>query len=165
MIAEHILQIDWQQLLIPDSSILEMVARGTATYLGLFAILRIFRRPTGQLGIADLLLITVLADAAQNSMGGSYESVSSGFALIATIVFWDRLIDHLSYRYAWFTPIAEPPPAILIKQGKVNRAALRKHKITDEDLLTHLRQGGADSADQVRLCLLESDGRISVLMQ
>lgn len=97
--------------MIPDSSVAEMVLRGTLTYWFLFLILRLFRRPTGQLGIADVLLITILADASQNAMGGSYESISSGFVLIATIVFWDRPIDHLAYRYRWFTPVAEPPPA------------------------------------------------------
>ncbi|WP_411887718.1 DUF421 domain-containing protein [Hydrocarboniphaga effusa] len=160
---DHLAAVDWGQLLVPDSSIAEMVVRGTLTYLFLFVILRAFRRPTGQLGIADVLLITILADAAQNAMGGSYESISSGFTLIATIVFWDRLIDYLSWRYSWFTPLADPPPAVLIKDGKVDRAALRRFKISDEDLLTHLRQGAAERPDDVRLCLLESDGRISVL--
>lgn len=159
----ELLHLDWKQLFVPDSGIAEMVVRGTVTYLGLFVMLRIFRRPTGQLSIADVLLITILADAAQNAMGGSYESVTSGFVLIGTIVFWDRTIDYLSYRYSWFTPIAEPPPTVLIKDGKVDRAALRKQRISDDDLLTHLRQQGVETPQEARLCLLESDGRISVL--
>ena len=162
---EKIVSVDWQALMIPDSSVAEMVLRGSLTYWLLFLILRVFRRPTGQLSIADVLLITILADASQNAMGGSYVSISSGFVLIATIVFWDRMIDHLAYRYNWFTPIAEPQPVVLIRNGQVRWDALRKHKISDEDLLSHLREQGAESPADVRLCLLESDGRISVLKQ
>lgn len=160
---EKIISVDWPALMIPDSSVAEMVLRGTLTYWFLFLILRLFRRPTGQLGIADVLLITILADASQNAMGGSYESISSGFVLIATIVFWDRMIDHLAYRYRCFTPLAQPPPVVLIRNGHVRQDALRKHKISDEELLSHLREQGAETPAEVKLCLLESDGRISVL--
>ncbi|WP_374679722.1 hypothetical protein [Hydrocarboniphaga effusa] len=100
---DKLLALNWSSLLTPDSSVAEMVVRGTLTYLFLFVLLRVFRRPTGQLGIADVLLITILADAAQNAMGGTYNSVTSGFVLIGTIVFWDRLIDYLAYRYRWFS--------------------------------------------------------------
>ncbi|EIT67667.1 hypothetical protein WQQ_41020 [Hydrocarboniphaga effusa AP103] len=160
---EKIISVDWQTLMIPDSSVAEMVLRGTLTYWFLFLILRLFRRPTGQLGIADVLLITILADASQNAMGGTYESIASGFVLIATIVFWDRLIDHLAYRYHWFTPVAQPPPVVLIRNGHVQQDSLRRQKISDEELLSHLREQGIEDPSEARLCLLESDGRISVL--
>jgi uncharacterized membrane protein YcaP (DUF421 family) len=160
---DKLLSLNWTELFVPDSSIAEMMLRGTVTYLGLFVILRLLRRPAGQLGMADILLITVLADAAQNAMGGSYESISSGFALIGTIVFWDRLIDSLAYRYPRFARLVEPPPAVLIENGMLRRAAMKKHRISNEELLAHLRLHGVDDPLQVKRCLLEGDGNISVL--
>jgi uncharacterized membrane protein YcaP (DUF421 family) len=155
--------VDVQKMFSLDVSVLEMFGRGTLTYLGIFVILRMFRRPTGQLSVADVLLITIIADAAQNSMAGEYASVSSGFVLIGTIVFWDRLIDHLSYRYAWFAKVATPRPVPLIRDGVPIRPALEAQEISDDDLLSHLRQHGVELPDQARLCMLESDGKISVL--
>lgn len=160
---DALLRVDVMKMLVPDVALLEMVVRGSLVYLGIFVVLRVFRRPTGQLGIADVLLITIIADAAQNAMAGGYESTTSGLVLICTIVFWDRLIDHLAYRYEWFGRLAEPPPAPLVRDGVPIRAALEKHKISENDLLSHLREHGVEDPRQVRLCILETDGKISVL--
>lgn len=164
MDLNHLLfEFDPRSMLMPDVAVLEMFLRGTLIYLGIFVILRIFRRPTGQLSVADVLLITIIADAAQNAMAGGYESVGSGLVLIGTIVFWDRLIDDLAHRYPAFARIAEPPPVALVREGKTDQAALDKHKISDQDLQSHLRQHGIESAADARLCVLESDGKISVI--
>ena len=57
-------------------------------YVGMFALLRIFRRQAGAVGIADLLVIVVIADAAQNGMAGESKSVTEALLLIATIILW-----------------------------------------------------------------------------
>jgi len=49
----------------------------------------ILKRQTGTLGMTDLLLITLLADASQNVMAGDYKSIPDGFVLVATIIFWN----------------------------------------------------------------------------
>ena len=54
---------------------LELVVRGTAMYWFLFVLFRVvLRRDTGSLAIADVLLLVIIADAAQNAMSGSYQS-------------------------------------------------------------------------------------------
>ena len=63
-------KIDWQSMFVPTESVLEVIIRGTIMYVGMFALLRIFRRQAGAIGIADLLVIVVIADAAQNGMAG-----------------------------------------------------------------------------------------------
>lgn len=99
--------MDWGTMLLPDVPVVETVVRGSAIYLGLFVILRILRRPTGQLSVADILLITILAAASQNGMVGTYESVGSALILILTIVAWDQIIDWLSYQSKFLATILE----------------------------------------------------------
>ena len=58
--------------------VLELVIRGTAVYWFLFLVFRfIIRRDIGALGIADVLLLVILADAAQNAMAGEYSTISA----------------------------------------------------------------------------------------
>ena len=57
------LELDWQRMFVPSQPILETIIRGSATYLSLFALLRLFRRQTGSLGPADLLVLLLIADA------------------------------------------------------------------------------------------------------
>jgi uncharacterized membrane protein YcaP (DUF421 family) len=162
---DALLSMDLRHLFVPDVSLLEIMLRGTLIYLGLFMLLRLTRRPTGQLGIADVLLITLLADASQNAMGGSYESITSGAILVLTIVAWDQLIDHLSYRWPAFARLTEPPPVLLVKNGRMLPGNLRRHKISEQELASHLRQHGIDRLSDVGRCRLENDGSISVLQR
>jgi uncharacterized membrane protein YcaP (DUF421 family) len=63
--------VDWGSVFLPDASFLEIIVRGSIMYLALFIMLRIvLKRQAGTLGMTDLLLITLLADASQNAMAG-----------------------------------------------------------------------------------------------
>ena len=79
--------IEWTELLIPTHSLAEIVLRGTVMYLALFAILRfVMVRQSSTIGIADILVIVVIADAAQNGFAKEYKSVTEGVLLVLTIV-------------------------------------------------------------------------------
>ena len=79
--------VDWHSVFVPSIGILEVMLRGTIMYLALFAILRfIGRRQAGHFGPADLLVIVLIADAAQNGLGKDYQSVTEGIVLVLTIV-------------------------------------------------------------------------------
>jgi uncharacterized membrane protein YcaP (DUF421 family) len=71
--------------------------RGSTVYLTLFFLLRIvLRRESGGMGITDLLVIVLLADAVQNAMAGDYHSVPDGLLLGATLIFWSFALDWLT---------------------------------------------------------------------
>jgi len=62
--------VDWHAMFVPAIGLAEVVLRGSIMYLALFAILRfIGRRQAGHFGPADLLVIVLIADAAQNCIG------------------------------------------------------------------------------------------------
>ena len=81
------MDVDWGRLLLPDTPLLEIFIRGTLTYLVLFAILGLtLNRSSSSIGMTDLLVIVLIADAAQNAMGDDYTSWTHGLFLILTIV-------------------------------------------------------------------------------
>ncbi|HET7288501.1 MAG TPA: hypothetical protein VFI71_13565, partial [Pyrinomonadaceae bacterium] len=100
--------IDWEAVFWPSGSLLEIILRGTLVYLFLFVVLRFLRRSAGAIGISDLLVVVVIADAAQNAMGADYRSVTEGFVLVATIVTWDFFFDWLAFRFPSLRPILRP---------------------------------------------------------
>ena len=95
--------VDWSSVFLPDAPFLEIIVRGSVMYLALFIMLRIvLKRQAGTLGMTDLLLITLLADASQNAMAGEYKSLPDGVVLVATIIFWNYLFDWLTVKSEWF---------------------------------------------------------------
>ena len=73
------LSVDWKSVFVPAIGIAEIIVRGSIMYLGLFAIMRfIGRHQAGHFGPADLLVIVLIADAAQNGLGKEYGSITEG---------------------------------------------------------------------------------------
>src|SRR5688572_33488135 len=119
--------IDWQALFGLSVSPWELVIRGTAVYWFLVLIFRlILRRDAGSVGMADILLLVIIADAAQNAMAGEYRSITDGLILISTIVAWNKLIDVLSFRYPKARALFEPRELPLIRDGRIFWKNLRR---------------------------------------
>jgi uncharacterized membrane protein YcaP (DUF421 family) len=157
-------QIDWSSIFAPDTPFLEIIVRGTVMYLSLIVLLRIvLKRQTGSLGMTDLLLITLLADASQNAMAGEYKSLPDGIVLVATIIFWNYAFDWLSAKSEWFERLIEPAPLPLVKHGKLLRQNMRRELITEAELCGKLREQGVEDLSQVKQANIESDGQISVI--
>ena len=54
-------------------------------------------------------------------------------------------------------------PAILIRNGKLQQAAMRKNRYTLDELLEQLRGQGCLSVEEVQYAVLENSGQLSVL--
>ncbi|PTU31560.1 DUF421 domain-containing protein [Stenotrophobium rhamnosiphilum] len=160
---EHIFGIDWHALFVPNTTLAEVIIRGTLIYLLLFFLMRFMRREAGQIGIADVLVVVVIADAAQNGMAGPYNSITEGVVLILTITFWDYALDWLGYHVPVFGRLIHPKPLPLIKDGRMLLRNMRRELITQEELQSRLREEGVEHMHEVKNCYMEGDGRISVI--
>jgi len=155
--------VDWHAIFVPSGSLLELVVRGSLMYLLILAAFRVFRRDAGSMGISDLLVVVLVADAAQNGMAGEYKSLTEGAVLVATIFAWNYSLDWLAYHSRFVYWLLHPPPLLLVNHGRLQHRNLRSQMITRDDLFEQLREQGVDDVSEVKACWLESDGRLSVL--
>jgi uncharacterized membrane protein YcaP (DUF421 family) len=152
-----------QSLFAPELP-LEMLVRGTAMYWFLFALFRfVIRRRMGSVGMADILIVVIVADAAQNAMSGTYTSVGDGVILVGTLIGWTVLNDWLTYRFAAMERLLEPPPLLLVRDGRVLRRNLRAELMTETELLGKLREQGVGELRDVARAYIETSGEISVI--
>jgi uncharacterized membrane protein YcaP (DUF421 family) len=156
--------VEWSELLIPTHSVAEILLRGTVMYLALFLILRFLMvRQSSTIGIADILVVVVIADAAQNAFAKEYKSITEGVLLVLTIVFWNTLLNWLSYRFKTFERLLAPAPLTLIENGRFDRRNMRKEFITEEELRSQIRQQGVSDPTEIKRACLEANGEISVI--
>lgn len=155
--------MDWHSIFSPSTPLLEIVLRGTIVYLFLFVVLRVMRHQAGAINITDLLLVVLIADAAQNAMGADYKSITEGVILVATIAAWDYALDWLSFRFPRLQRLIQPPPLPLIQNGMMLRRNMRRELISEDELLAQLRENGVESISKVKNCWLEGDGKLSVI--
>lgn len=156
--------IDLHKMFAIDTPLLEIFVRGTVMYLGLFVLMRVLvKRSAGTLSLSDLLVVVLIADAAQNGMAADYKSITNGLVLCATILFWSQVLDWLSFHSKFIAKLLEPPALPLVENGQMQRHNMRRELITEEELLSQLRQQGVDDLALVRKACIESDGHISVI--
>lgn len=158
------LPLDWSKIFLPDTPVLEIIARGSVMYLGLFCLLRlILTRQVGSLGLTDLLVIVLIADAAQNGMAAHYTSLIDGLLLVSTLIFWNFIMEWLGFHSPTFENFIHPQPLTLVQNGRMLKKNMQKELITEDDLMNQLRLEGVEKISQVKKACLEGDGKISVI--
>jgi uncharacterized membrane protein YcaP (DUF421 family) len=156
--------MDWSELFGLSVSPWELVIRGSAMYLFLFLLFRVVvKRRVGAVGMGDILVLVIVADAAQNGMAGEYRSITDAFILVGTIIGWNTLVDWLTYRWPRLQKILEPPPLLLVDDGRVLWRHLRYELMSEQDLKTKLREHGVTDPRQVAKAFMEADGQVTVI--
>ena len=142
----------------------ELVLRSIVVYAFLLMLLRMTgKRQVGQLAPFDLVLLLILSNAVQNSMNAGDNSLLGGLISAATLVGLNVLIGLATFSSKKLEALVEGKPEILIHNGNVDAAVLRRAQITNHDLDAALRQAGCVGPHQVRLATLENNGAISVI--
>ncbi len=142
----------------------EFVIRAFLVYGFLLLVLRLTgKRQVGQLSTFDLVLLLVLSNAVQNSMNGGDNSVAGGFVLVLTLVALNALVSWLAFRSKKVARIIEGRPCILVHDGVPLEAALDREQISRHELMAAIRQVGLTEIEEVRVAILESNGRINVI--
>ncbi len=156
--------IDWAGMFMPARSILEMVARATTMYFAIVVLLKlVVKRQTGGVGRTDILVIVLIAEVAGPGFTADYVSVVEGVVLVATILFWSYAVEWLTHRFPQFERFFQPPPLLLIENGRMLPRNMRTELITKDELMAHLREEGIGDIAEVEQACMESDGMISVI--
>jgi uncharacterized membrane protein YcaP (DUF421 family) len=156
--------LDFSDLFQITVSPVEIIVRGTVIYWFLFLLFRfVLRRDVGSVGIADVLLLVLIADASQNAMAGGYESVTDGVILVATIAFWNYFLDWASYHSSAVRKFVEPQPLLVIRNGQLMRRNMRRELLGKDELMAQLREQGIEDFSEVKEARMEGDGQISVI--
>ncbi|ERG63840.1 hypothetical protein L332_05060 [Agrococcus pavilionensis RW1] len=155
---------DWGEVFGLTVPVLEIVARGSVMFLALTVLLRVVgQREAGGLGITDILIVVLVADAAGAGMRGEAGSIGDSLVLVGTILFWSVALDALGYRWPALGRLLKARPKPLIEDGRLNRRALRREFMSRDELESQLRLHGLTDISQVKRAWLEPNGMVSVL--
>lgn len=155
---------DWNAVFVPDVPLMETFLRGTITFLTLMAMVRLAgQRETGGLGLTDVFLVVLVAQAVQPGLVGGGGSVVDGALLAATVILWSLVLDALAYRSPFLARVIKAQPKLLVEEGRLCRGAMRRELMPTSELMTQLRLHGIEDISQVERTFLEPNGMISVV--
>lgn len=142
----------------------EFIVRAVIVYVFLLILIRITgKRQVGQLAPFDLILLLVLSNAVQNAMNGGDNSVGAGLISAVTLVLLNYAVGMATYRSKALEAIIEGRPEVLIHNGTLFPAVMKRAKLTHHELNAALRQAGCASINEVHTAVLENNGALSVV--
>lgn len=134
-------------------------------YILLSLSLRIMgKRQVGELEVSDLISTLLLSEIAALPVADPEIPLLYAVIPLLFILSLELLITCLKNRFSCFKRIFEPKTATLIQNGKIDQAALKKIRISIDELMGELRLRGVDDPADVSLGTIEQNGRLSVLL-
>ncbi len=151
-------------VLLLETPLWEIIARGTAVYVALTVVIRLIpKRQTGDLSDNDMIALVIVGALAADAILGDTTAVLDVILMIVVVLLLDYFSNLLEYYFPRFRRIAQHAPTLLIHNGRLVKENLRKEKLTEQELAASLRKHGIDDLTRVKQAVLEADGRISVI--
>jgi uncharacterized membrane protein YcaP (DUF421 family) len=143
---------------------MDLVIRAAVVFFFVFLITRVTgRRELSQLEPFDVILLVVVGDLVQQGVTQSDYSVTGALTVISTIGMLSVFVSWISYRFKVVRRVTEGEPVVLVHDGQPIERNMRRERITLEDIEEEARQKQIASIRDLRLAILENDGRISFI--
>lgn len=137
--------------------------RALLLYCVLILVIRLLgKRQIGQLEPSELVVAMLVADLAAIPMQDEGIPLLSGIVPIFTVLGIELVFAHFSLKSIPIRKLLCGKPVILIENGNILQSALRKTRVTLDELMGHLRQKDILDPSTVQYAILETNGSLSV---
>src|SRR4051794_5045066 len=142
----------------------EKILRSLLVFVFLAVALRLGgKRELAQINVLDLAVLLLASNALQNALIGNDSTVTGGAIGAGTLFVANYVFVRITYRNARLRRVLEGRPRGLLRNGKLDRKAMAKEAITEEELVDQLLDKGMSSFDKVGLIILETNGKLVFL--
>jgi len=143
-----------------------VLIRTVILYLLIIAGIRLLgKRQLGELEPAELTLALIIADLASVPMQDNGIPLLTGLIPIAVLLCLATILSVLSARSIRFRALLCGKPSIVVSDGMVVESELRRNRLTVDELLEELRILGHSDLRTIKFAVLESNGKLSVLLR
>lgn len=137
---------------------------GIAAYAILIVMLRVSgKRTLSKLNAFDLVVTVALGSTLATILLNDTVPLLEGVLALALLVYLQFAITWLSIRSRRFQSLIKSEPALLVHHGQYLDAALRKQRVTREEIAAALRKSGQSDIRDAWSVVLETDGSMTVV--
>lgn len=142
---------------------LEKAIRTAAVYIVLLVLLHLAgKRELAQLNSFDLVVLLLLSNVVQNAIIGNDNSLTGGLMGAVILLGVNVVLVRAAFMSPRFGKALQGGPTTLFENGKLDRRALRREAITEEELVAALRRQGME-LDDVEKVTLEPEGTFNAI--
>ena len=141
------------------------IFRTVILYIAVVLCMRIMgKRQVGELQPAELVVTILISELASIPVQDLSRPVISGIVPVVVLVVLEILMSSLTLKIPPLRRAVSGKPAIVIRNGQIDQKMMKKLRMTIDDLMEGLRQAGTFKIQQVAYAVMETNGKISVML-
>ncbi|SEB38571.1 Protein of unknown function [Paramicrobacterium humi] len=146
------------------TSVARTLLIGSAAYASLIIVLRVAgKRSLSQLNAFDFVVTVAIGSTLSTILLDSKVTWAVGTAAFLTLAALQFLLALITSRLGRAKRLVAGRPVLLLKNGLYEERALRKTRLTREDVMQKIRNSGIGDVSSAGAVVLEADGRLSVI--
>jgi uncharacterized membrane protein YcaP (DUF421 family) len=143
---------------------MDVALRATVAFFFILLLTRaVGRRELSSLEPFDLILLVVIGDLVQQGVTQSDYSVTGLMIAATTFALLAVAVSYASFKVKLLRPVLEGEPIVIVRDGEVIDANLRRERITRDELMAAARLQQIASLEEISWAVLETSGQISFL--
>ncbi|MBQ2841538.1 MAG: DUF421 domain-containing protein [Clostridia bacterium] len=140
--------------------------RATVLYLAITFLMRLMgKRQIGELQPSELVVTILLSEIASIPMQDNRVPILHSVAALFALVAYEIFSSVIGLKSNKMRSLIQGHPVIVIRDGKIDMKALRKLRMSVNDLMSLLRQKDVFDISVVSYAIFETNGKISVLLK
>lgn len=148
------------------SSLLRTGVIGVLAYASLVVLLRISgRRTLSKMNAFDLVVTVALGSTLATVLLNGDVSLAQGSLAFALLIGMQFLVTWSSVRASWVRNVVTGEPALLLYRGAILSRAMRKSRVTEDELRSAVRSAGKPRLEDLEAVVLETDGSFTVVAE
>ncbi|MBR5344109.1 MAG: DUF421 domain-containing protein [Oscillospiraceae bacterium] len=142
-----------------------VLIRTIIIYAALLLTMRLLgKRQLGEVELSEFVVAALIADLAAHPLQDIGIPLMNGLVPILTLFCCEVLIAGLSLKSIRLRGLLFGKPSILIARGTIDQREMKKNRFTLDELMQELRAQGALDPSKVEYAILETDGRLNVIL-
>lgn len=147
-------------------TILRTFIIGVLAYVCLVVFLRVSgRRTLSKMNAFDMVVTVALGSTLATILLNRNVALAEGALAFALLISMQYLVTWTSVRVPWVRKMVTGEPALLVYEGRMLSAALKRARVTEDEINAALRAAGKESFAQVKAVVLETDGSFSIVQK
>lgn len=137
---------------------------GTLAYATLVLFLRVSgKRTLSKLNAFDLVVTVALGSTLSAVLLQDSIALAEGATALGLLILLQYLVTFASVRSAAVAKAVRSEPTLLARNGRVCHDAIKRQRLTEDEIISAVRSNGIERLDQVAAVVLESDGTLSII--
>jgi uncharacterized membrane protein YcaP (DUF421 family) len=145
-------------------ALIRTVIVGGVAYIGLILFLRISgKRTLSKMNAFDLVVTVALGSTLATITLSADVTLAQGLVALALLITLQYAITWSSVRWRWVRRAVTGEPSLLFYRDQYLGDALRRARVTEEEVRAAVRGGGHADFEEVDAVVLETDGSFSIV--